>query len=164
MKSIVTVFNYYSQQIADWPPSVTWAVLIVLVMFGLALIALEACLDLVFRDTRRHFGKRGIMKTVLAIFLLGIAAAIGFFLPAPMPPDYFPSVRFVDASLSVLLGVLAWSSYRIVEPVHHGNRWLILRATAIPTAWLFLIWLLYILFRYLMADFQKPFEFFTPTL
>jgi hypothetical protein len=102
-----------------------------------------------------------IMKTFLVVCLFLLAGVIGYFLPTPISPHlpgYFQSVRYVDAAVSALLGVLVWSVYHLVEPVHYGKRWLILRATVIPTAWFFLIVLFYTLFGYLMTKDWKLYE------
>jgi hypothetical protein len=95
------------------------------------------------------------MKIFLTICLLAAAALVGFCLTPPMPSGYFHLVRFLDAALAVLLGLLVWSAFRVVEPAHFGRRWMVIRSTTIPVVWLVLVWLLAILFRYMSGQFYE---------
>jgi glucose-6-phosphate-specific signal transduction histidine kinase len=97
------------------------------------------------------------MKHFQIFWLLGAAAIVGFCLPTPIPSDYFHPIRFIDAALTIFLGALAWTVFHLVEPVHHGKRWVVIRETAIPVVWVLLTLLLYLLFQYLSSDFWKAF-------
>ena len=89
------------------------------------------------------------MMKILAISLLGVAAVVGYFLPTPMPSDYFHQVRFLDAAITASLGAFIWGAFHLAEPVQHSKRWSIIRDATIPMVWILVVWLLAVWFRYL---------------
>ena len=94
------------------------------------------------------------MNKLLAVLFGLFATVIGYFLPPPMPPEFFQPIRFFDSLITFALAVFIVGVFNLVQPVRHGRSWLVIRDTSIPIAWILLVWLLTIFFKYMSYEYE----------
>jgi hypothetical protein len=57
------------------------------------------------------------VKIPIILLCLGVFGFIGYLIPTPLRPFYDDYVvRLLDAGVSVALGALVWSAFRLIEP------------------------------------------------